>query len=294
MAAGAASLLAVSWPNQLPGDSFDHVATMVERGRAVAVTVRSIVESWPDDRAPIGLICLPVLALSGSGAGRRLLGLAPSRPLVASELAVNLSAPDDRLRPIFDVCSELGVHVATSAIEFHPAMPDVLFHTGFIVGPAGLALRSPKLWARSGPSITLISTLEDRYVAHFGGDAVLPVVRTPFGTLGMLVETEIDEDRSVETLAQRLPTIICNPTLRTGEHSSSNEDLRLAHVARTTHAVVISACASAEIVDDNDGGWVRHDFAPGTSIWSAEGVALSSATSDDAAVAWTSVPLSAA
>lgn len=289
MTAGKASLLAVSWPNQLPGDSFDHVGTMVERGCAAAVTIRSIVECWPGDRPPIGLICLPVLALSGSGAGRRLLELAPARPLVARELAVDLTAPDDRLRPIFDVCSELGVHVATSAIEVHPAMPDVLFHTGFIIGPSGLVLRSPKLWARSGPSVTLISAIQDRYLAAFGDDAVLPVVCTAFGTIAMLVETEIHQDRSVETLAQRRPTIICNPTLRTGEHSASEEDDRLAEVARTMHAVVLSACASAEIVDDNAGGWVRHDFAPGTSILSADGFALSSAPAVDGAIAWTTV-----
>ncbi len=289
MAPGQTSLLAVSWPNQLPGDSFDHVTTMVERGRAAAETVRSLVESWPGDRPPIGLICLPVLALSGSGAGRRLLGLTPSRPLAARSLAVDLTAPDDRLQPIFDVCAQLDVYLATSAIEFHPAMPDVLFHTGFIVGPLGVALRSPKLWARSGPSITLISAVRDRYVAAFGDEAVLPIVHTAFGSVGMLVETEIDQDDSVTTLAARQPTIICNPTLRTGEHSPAGEDLRLAEVARATRAVVVSACASAEIVDDNAGGWARQDFTPGTSISSADGVALASAPAVDGAIAWTTV-----
>ena len=284
-----ASLLAVSWPNQLPGDSFDHVLTMVERGRALAETVRSIVESWPSNRPPIALICLPVLALTGSGAGRRLLGLVPSRPLVAREVAVDLTAPDDRLQPIFDVCADLDVSVATSAIEFHPAMPDLLFHTGFVVGPSGLALRSPKLWARSGPSITLISTIRDRYVTIFGDEAILPIAHTSFGSIGMLVETEIDQDDSVTVLASRQPTIICNPTLRTGEHPGSVEDDRLSAVARTTRAVVLSACASAEIVDDNRGGWARQDFAPGTSIWSADSVAASSAPAIDGAIAWITV-----
>lgn len=262
---------------------------MVERGHSAAATVRSIVATWPSDRAPIGLICLPVLALSGSGAGRRILRLVPSRPLVARELAVDLCAPDDRLRPVFDACAELGVYVATSAIEFHQAMPDVLFHTGFIIGPSGFVLRSPKLWARSGPSITLISTIRDRYVDVFGDDAVLPVVGTAFGTIGMLVEGEIDQDESVHTLAQRQPTIICNPTLRTGEHPASDEDGRLADVARTTRAVLISACASAEIVDDNAGGWARQDFAAGTSLWSPDGIAASTAPAIDGAVAWTTV-----
>ena len=285
MAPGPTSLLAVSWPNQLPGDSFDHVTTMVERGRAAGETVRSIVATWPHDRPPIGLICLPVLALSGSGAGRRLLGLTPSRPLVARDLAMDLTVPDARLRPVFHACAELGVYVASSAIEFHPAVPDVLFHTGFIVGPSGLALRSPKLWARSGPSITLLNTIQDRYVATFGNQAVLPIVHTSFGSIGMLVETEIDQEGSVTTLAARRPTIICNPTLRTGEHSPAAEDLRLAEVARATHAVVVAACASAEIVDDNAGGWARQDFVPGTSIWSRDGVALATAPAVDGAIA---------
>lgn len=285
----ATSLLAVSWPNTMPGDSVDHVDTMIDRGRAAAQTIRSLVSQWPTDRDPIGLVCLPVLALTGSGAGRRLLQLLPSRPLIARELAVDLTAPDERLLPIFQTCSELGVYVATSAIEVHPAMPDLLFHTGFVIGPSGLVLRSPKLWSRSGPSITLLSTILDRYISVFGHDAILPVVSTSFGRIGMLVEGEIDQDDSVCTLTERNPTIICNPTLRTGEHPTASADSRLRSVALSTRAVIVSACASGEIVDDNVGGWARQPFVAGTSIWSTEGSKVAQAPSIDGATAWATI-----
>jgi hypothetical protein len=291
------SLLAVSLSNVVPGDSFDHVGTMVGKAEEVSVGVRSILEHWPQGRPPIGLVVLPVLALSGSGAGRRMLNLLPTRPLIARDLAIDLSRiganpsvlspADPRLSPLIDLCAERQFLLATSTIEAHPAMPDVLFHTGFVLGPKGLVLRSPKVFARSGPSITILSSILARYTEVFGEEAILPVVETAIGRIAVLVEGEIDHDEAIATLAIQRPDIVCHPTLRTGEHPRTTVDMRLSDVSLRLGATVVSACSTGERVDDNRGGWLFQPFSAGTSIWSSEGMTASHAPASDGAVAWT-------
>ena len=119
------SVAALSTPNRIPGDSFDHLATMARTGRELADMCRAVVVDWPSERPPLRLLCASVLGLTGSGAGRRMLDLLPTRPLDARVLAVDLTRPDERLQPLFAMCAELSVDGATSAIENQPAMPDV-------------------------------------------------------------------------------------------------------------------------------------------------------------------------
>lgn len=290
------SLVGVSLSNVVPGDSFDHVGTMVGKAQEVAVGVRSILKHWPQERPPIGLVVLPVLALSGSGAGRRLLNLLPTRPLVARDLAIDLSRigaspsvlspADPRLSPLVDLCAEHQLLLATSTIETHPAMPDVLFHTGFVLGPKGLVLRSPKVFARSGPSITILSSIFERYAEVFGEEAILPVVETAIGRIAVLVEGEIDHDDAIAELAMKHPDLVCHPTLRTGEQAASASDFRLSDVSSRLGATIVSACSTGERVDDNRGGWLFHPFSAGTSIWSPEGKVVDQAATTDGAVAW--------
>ena len=284
------SVAAVSTWNRIPGDSWDHISVMEEAGRDLADVGDAVLRGWPSDRAPLRLLCFSVLGLTGSGAGRRMLNLMPSRPLDAKVLAVDLTHPDGRLQPLVDMCTEYSCFAATSAIERHPSMPDVLFHTGFVFGPTGLVLRAPKVWARSGPSITLIESIRQRYVEVFGDDAIVPVATTELGRIGCLVEGEIDADGAVQILADRGVDIVCHPTLRTGEHPREAADARLAHVARTTGAVVVSACSVGERVDTNAGGWATQMFASGTSIWSSDGVAVDRVTEPiPNALAWTTI-----
>lgn len=284
------SVAAVSSWNRIPGDSWDHISVMEETGRDLAHAGRAALRSWPADRPSLRLLCFSVLGLSGSGAGRRMLNLMPTRSLDAKVLAVDLTRPDARLQPLFDMCTEHDCFAASSAIERHPAMPDLLFHTGFVIGPTGLVLRAPKVWARSGPSITLLESIRERYVDVFGDDSIVPVAMTELGRVGCLVEGEIDADGAVQILTDRGVDIICHPTLRTGEHPSAAEDARLSSVARTTGAVVLSACSVGERVDDNLGGWATQMFVSGTSIWSSDGVAVDRVTEPmPDALAWTTI-----
>lgn len=283
------SVAAVTTWNRIPGDGFDHLQTMERTGRALADTGRTVLESWPDDRPPLRLLCFSVLGLTGSGAGRRMLNIMPTTPLDASVLAIDLTHPDARLQPLIDMCTEYSCYAATSAIERHPVLPDVLFHTGFVIGPDGLVLRTPKVWARSGPSITLIGSIRERYVEAFGEDAVVPVAITELGRIGCVVEGEIDADGAIDLLVERGVDIICHPTLRTGEHPGDSEDRRLADVATRTGTVVLSSCSAGEYVDDNVGGWAMQPFASGTSIWSAAGLVDRPANTSAGSLAWTTL-----
>jgi predicted amidohydrolase len=260
-------IAAVSTDNRIPGDSFDHHEVMVAQGRVAATLVDRMCTQFPS----LQLVCLPVLALSGSGAGRRMLKLLPKRPLDARALAIDLTQPDDRLQPLFNVCAQHNVMVCTSAIEFHPLLPNYLFHTGFVIGSSGVVLRSPKVLARSGPSITLVGSIRDEYETVFGADSLMPVVDTAVGRLACVVEGEIEFDELSELLADRQVDVVCNPTLRSGEHPAEDADSLLAQRAYETNALWVSTCPGGEYVDDNEGRWIHAPFADGTSMWTAKG-----------------------
>jgi predicted amidohydrolase len=264
---GDPRIAAVPFDNRIPGDSFDHHEVMVAQGRVAATLVDRMCAQYPS----LELVCLPVLALTGSGAGRRMLKLLPTTPLDARQLAVDVTNPDDRLQPLFDVCQSRGVMVSTSAIECHPLLPTYLFHTGFVIGPNGVVLRSPKVLARSGPSITLTGGIRDEYEAVFGAESLMPVVQTSVGRLACVVEGEIEFDELAEVLIDRQVDVVCNPTLRTGEHPAEAADGLLERRASETNSLWVSTCATGEYVDDNEGQWVYAPFADGTSMWTAKG-----------------------
>lgn len=289
MLATSFSVAAVPTWNRMPGDSVDHLVTMARTARDLAAAGSAVLERWPAERPPLRLIAFPVLGLAGSGAGRRQLGLLPKLALDARVLAIDLTSPDTRLQPIIDMCAEYSVFACTSAIEVHPAMPNLLFHTGFVFGPGGLVLRTPKVWARSGPSITLVGAIRDRYTEVFGADAIVPVAQTEIGRIGCVVEAELEADGAIDLLTSRHADLIVHPALRTGEHPSEPEDARLAAVATRTGATVISCCALGEEVDDNNGGWARCDFVDGTSIWSSVGERVDEPDHEDSSARWAAI-----
>jgi hypothetical protein len=282
------SVAAVTSSNRLPGDSHDHLDTMRRAGRELADLGHRTLDAWPDDRPPLRLLSFGVLGIFGSGAGRRMLDITLANPLQVRGLAVDFTNPDDRLAPLFELCASRNVFAATSAIECHPNMGDHLFHTGFIIGPTGLVLRSPKVWARSGPSITLLHSIRARYESVFGPDAIVPVADTEIGRVACVVEAEIHEPGALDVLRQRRPEIVCHPALRTGEQPGSIDDAHLATAASQTGALVVSGCSAYETIDNNAGGWVTQPFAPGSSIWHPTQRCIDGpALAETGSVAWT-------
>ena len=90
--------------------------------------------------------------------------------------------------------------------------PGRYFHTGFILGPSGLVLRSPKTQAPTSAGITLLKDFHKEYTGHFGSDAILPVAETPLGRLGCLVESEFLIPEATRKLRKKGAEIILHPT----------------------------------------------------------------------------------
>ncbi|MCS6802607.1 MAG: nitrilase-related carbon-nitrogen hydrolase [Chloroflexota bacterium] len=198
------------------------------------------------DRPP-RLVVLPVLALSGIGTALRHRGIA--RPIERDDVALQL-ADDPALAPVRDVCARHGLYVASSHVEKHPAFPGRYFHTGYIIGPTGLVLRSPKTQAPTSAGITLLRDIVDEYLAAFGADALFPVVETPLGRLACLVEGEFLIPEAVRTVAAKGAEIICHPTAQLagpGRPPTPAIQQTLAYL----HGVYwLSGVPSAEIIED--------------------------------------------
>jgi predicted amidohydrolase len=133
-----------------------------------------------------------------------------------SMVAVDLiSQPLDQgiFAPVIEACRRHDCYVATSTQEKVPQKEDWFFHTGFIMGPEGLVLRSPKAQAQSAPSVAYLRDIEDEYKRIFGDDSIMPVVQTPVGRLACFVEGEAEVLEASRLLASKGAEIILHTSL---------------------------------------------------------------------------------
>lgn len=213
------------------------------------------------------LIVFPVLSLLGVGSILGKLGITPSFNI--EELAVDL-ANDPRLDPIRSACKRYSCYMAASCVEKVPGLSGRFFHTGFILGPEGLVLRSPKTQAPTSPGITLLRDFYYEYTQHFGTDAILPVAETPIGKLACLVEGESLIPEAVRKLRKKGAEIILHPTLEHEGHSyPPYMALRQTH-AYTNGVYWLSAAPSREIVSVK-GNWHETWYGGGSSIIGPDG-----------------------
>jgi predicted amidohydrolase len=137
-----------------------------------------------------------------------------------SAVAVDLtSAPLDQglYAPIIAACRRHDCYVATSTSEFTPRLPGKYFHTGFVMGPGGLVLRSPKSQARSAPEVSYLRDMAEDYKRAFGPDSILPVAKTPIGTLGCYIEAEAEVLEAARLMAAKGAQIIVHPSAEDDE-----------------------------------------------------------------------------
>jgi predicted amidohydrolase len=81
------------------------------------------------------------------------------------------------------------------------------------MGPEGLVLRSPKSQAKSAPEVSYLRDLADEYVKAFGPDSILPVAKTPIGTLGCYIEAEAEVLEAARLLVSKGAQVIIHPSL---------------------------------------------------------------------------------
>ncbi|MDX2144133.1 MAG: nitrilase-related carbon-nitrogen hydrolase, partial [Rhodospirillaceae bacterium] len=137
-----------------------------------------------------------------------------------SMVAVDLiSEPLDKgiFKPVIEACRRHNCYVATSTQEKVPQMPGKYFHTGFIMGPEGLVLRSPKSQAQSAPEVSYLRDMAAEYKKIFGPDSILPVVQTPIGKLGCYVEGEAEVLEVSRLLASKGAEVIAHTSMESDE-----------------------------------------------------------------------------
>jgi predicted amidohydrolase len=158
------------------------------------------------------IIVFPVLQLTSA---RRSVSGVPM-----SAVAVDLvSKPLDQgvFKPVIEACRRHNCYVATSTQEKVPQLPGKFFHTGVIMGPDGLVLRSPKSQAQSAPEVSYLRDMADEYTKVFGPDSILPVAKTPVGTLACYVEGEAEVLEVSRLVASKGAEIILHTSMESDE-----------------------------------------------------------------------------
>ena len=119
--------------------------------------------------------------------------------------------------PVVEACRRHNCYVATSTQEKSYRLPGKHFHTGFVMGPEGLVLRSPKLQAQSAPEISYLRDMVPEYTAAFGKGSILPVAKTPMGILACYIEAEAEVFEVSRLLAAKGAQIIIHPSAESDE-----------------------------------------------------------------------------
>ncbi len=218
------------------------------RRRNAQAMVAAIEATMKTSANPPRLIVFPVLQYVSA---QRAISGVP-----VTDVAVDLLAePLDKsiFAPVIEACRRHNCYVATSTQEKTSRMPGRYFHTGFIMGPEGLVLRSPKTQARSAPEVSYIKDIKDEYIAAFGPDSVLPVAKTPIGVLGCYIEAEVEVFEASRKLASRGAEIICHPSLEDDTTPWSAIKQALAYQCQ----VYLLTGATSRNIKTNDptGGW---------------------------------------
>ena len=149
--------------------------------------------------------------------------------------------------PVVDACRRHNCYVATTTQEKTPQFPGLYHHTGFIMGPEGLVLRSPKAQAYSAPDVTSLRDMVADYQRAFGADSIFPVVETPIGRLGCFVESEAQVMEAARLIAAKGAEVIVHP-------SAETDDVPWQAIKQATayecHVYLLTGCTSRNIRAD--------------------------------------------
>ena len=177
-----------------------------------------------------------------------------------SMVAVDLiSQPLDQgiFAPVIEACRRHDCYVATSTQEKVPQKEGWYFHTGFIMGPEGLVLRSPKAQAQSAPAVAYLRDIEDEYRSVFGADSIMPVADTPVGRLACFVEGEAEVLEASRLLTAKGAQIILHTSM---EHPSIPWQALKQAIGFQCHVYLLTGATSRLIYADG-----REEEAGGAS-----------------------------
>ena len=191
-----------------------------------------------------------------------------------SMVAVDLiSEPLDKgiFAPVIEACRRHDCYVATSTQEKVPQREGWYFHTGFIMGPQGLVLRSPKAQAQSAPAVAYLRDIEDEYKQIFGPDSIMPVVETSVGRLACFVEGEAEVLEASRLLAAKGAQIILHTSL---EHPGIPWQALKQAIGFQCHVFLLTGATSRMIYADgreDRGGGASTIIGPDGRVLAAKG-----------------------
>lgn len=226
--------------------------TMRENAERIAGEIDALMERTDP---PPRLLVYPVLCLTS--ASRHLSNVSID--------AVAMPVPGEPFEPILEACRRHRCYFVSSAQEAVPELPGRYFHTGFVLGPEGLVLRSPKAQAYSAPEVTALRDIYEEYRAVFGPDSVLPVAETEIGGIGCLVESELLVPEATRRLRRAGAEIVVHPSLERQPAEGPPYTAMRRAVAYANGVYVLSATTARE---------VRSDDPAGTPWWGARSLVV--------------------
>jgi predicted amidohydrolase len=193
--------------------------------------------------------------------------------------AVAVELPGEPFASLIEACGRWDCYFVTTTQERTSKLPGRYFHTGFIVGPEGLVLRSPKVQAPSAAEVSILHSIHDESVSVFSENSILPVAETPVGTLGCFVEGEALVPETARMLRSRGAEVVVHPTLEHGDQAVPNWPSVKSTVAYSAGVYLLSACTSRILA--GDGADAQESWCGGSSsIYGPDGTLLASVSGD--------------
>lgn len=125
---------------------------------------------------------------------------------MCSKVAIELPGPE--LNDVLQTARDLGLFIATSALEYDPKFPSTFFTCLFIAGPEGeIIYKYRKVHTHVGTEKTLSPyDAMDRYREIYGQGKTLlqtlfPVADTPLGKIGMLIAHDRNYPEAARAMA---------------------------------------------------------------------------------------------
>ena len=144
------------------------------------------------------------------------------------------------------IAQQSGVFLAGNAYETDPHFPDLYFQASFLIDDSGsLILRYRRLISMFAPTP---HDVLDRYLEHYGAEALFPVAETPLGRIAAIASEEILYPEIARCLAVRGAEIFVHSSSEAASPLETTKHIAKRARAAENLAYVVSA-NSAGVAD---------------------------------------------
>jgi predicted amidohydrolase len=138
-----------------------------------------------------------------------------------------------------DIARHGGFYLAGNAYEADPAFPELYFQCSFVISPAGdVVLRYRRLVSLYSPSPY---DVWQRYLEHYGAEAVYPVADTEIGRIAAVASEEILYPEIARCHVLRGAEILVHSTSEMGSPRATGKELARRARAAENLAYLVSA-----------------------------------------------------